>query len=335
MFRIIVSTAIAIVFLNATLGAADTTPEDTADVKQLFGNLPLYFIENQGQIDCEDVACCVKGADKTLYFTSEGITFSLKGEGNERWTVKLNVVGANPIKPIGQDKQEALFSYFKGKPEDWKKGLPAYSELVYEDLRPGIDLVYFGTVNRLKYEFVVEPSANPDMIRLEYSGATDVTITEAGALIVTTPVGRLADDVPYAYQMIDGKRKEVSIRYALGNVGIGANEFHTHLYHLGNVIPGGKIQIKVVGDPGTKPVRLALGSGIQDPPQPTPYGDLYLTLPPARIFNLVGVPSNGVRVVLATVPASWQSGESYPFQALVGPLAPGSVLSNLMVMTVD
>ena len=124
-------------------------------------------------------------------------------------------------------------------------------------------------------------------------------------------------------------------RIADGIVDMGADEFHTHLYHRGGLFPGSGIEVKVVGDPGVKPVTLALGSGIQDPPQSTPYGDLYLVLPPLRTFNLGAIPNNGVCVVPAIVPAIWQSGESYPFQALVGPMAPGSALTNLMILAVE
>jgi parallel beta-helix repeat protein len=120
-----------------------------------------------------------------------------------------------------------------------------------------------------------------------------------------------------------------------GTVDMGADEFHPHLYHVGTVTPGSPIQVKVVGDPGVNPVTLALGSGIQDPPQSTPYGDLYLVLPPVRTFNLGSIPSTGVLVYPGTVPPSWQAGDEYPFQALLGPLAPGSVLTNLMSLTVE
>jgi len=116
---------------------------------------------------------------------------------------------------------------------------------------------------------------------------------------------------------------------------MGSDEFHTHLYAMGAVVPGSRIQVKVIGNPGMTPVTLALGSGIQDPPQSTPYGDLYLILPPVKTFNLGAIPSTGICVVSATVPSNWQSGEWYPFQALVGPPASGSVLSNLMVLVVE
>lgn len=200
--------------LTTVLSAAFFTPHDTPKIEQAFGKLPIYFIENQGQIQSDDVAYFVKGVQKTLYFTKEGITFSLQGE-NKRWTVKLDFVGKNPdVVPQGVDKQQAIFSYFKGKPEDWKAGLPTYSRLIYEDLWSGIDLVYHGYVNQLKYDFIVQPGGDPDTICLEYSGAASVTVAETGVLKISTPVGGFSDDVPYAYQMIKGEKKEISIRYA-------------------------------------------------------------------------------------------------------------------------
>ncbi len=123
-------------------------------------------------------------------------------------------------------------------------------------------------------------------------------------------------------------------RIAGGVVDMGADEFHTHLYHTGDVVPGGVIEIKTVGTPAM-PVRLALGSGIQDPPQSTQYGDLYL-LPPYAQFSLGSIPSNGVLVVPGTVPGSWQAGDVHPFQALVGPLGnPASELTNLHCLQVQ
>ncbi len=123
-------------------------------------------------------------------------------------------------------------------------------------------------------------------------------------------------------------------RIAGGVVDMGADELHTHLYHLGDVLPGGSISIRTVGTPAM-PVKLVLGSGIQDPPQSTQYGDLHL-LPPYSRFSIGSIPSNGILFVSGTVPASWQTGEQYPFQALVGPLGnPASELTNLMPLVVQ
>jgi len=106
-----------------TSGAGD---DSQAKIKESFGRLPLYFIENRGQTDPK-VAYYIKGKEKTLFFTRDGITFALKGEKEtaakkedrlkarkteksnsdkkrikdlERWVVKLDFIGANPnVKP--------------------------------------------------------------------------------------------------------------------------------------------------------------------------------------------------------------------------------------------
>ena len=135
------------------------------------------------------------------------------GEGikaAKRWVVKLEFVGADrDVRPLGMDETGAVISYFKGNPEEWHTGLPTYSRLVYRNLWPGIDLVYSGTVNKLKYEFVVQPGADPSRIKLAYNGASEVALGEKGRLEVRTPLGSLRDDEPVAYQEKDGKRVNI------------------------------------------------------------------------------------------------------------------------------
>ena len=47
-----------------------------------YGKLPLYFIENQGQLDPR-VAYYIQGGDKSIYFTGRGVTFALTDAGDE------------------------------------------------------------------------------------------------------------------------------------------------------------------------------------------------------------------------------------------------------------
>jgi hypothetical protein len=136
------------------------------------------------------------------------------GGASERWVIKLEFVGANKhVRPIGEAETGAVVSYFKGKPEEWHAGLPTYSKIVYPNLWPGIDLVYYGTVNRLKYEFNVHPGADPSRIRLAYRGAESVSVDGEGRLEVATPIGGFHDDVPVAYQEKDGRRLDIKLAY--------------------------------------------------------------------------------------------------------------------------
>jgi hypothetical protein len=170
-----------------TMVASGIDKETKARVAHELQRLPLYFIENKGQLDPR-VAYYVQGKDKTLYFTQDGITYVLTEQGNSRpsirkasleesiapdrrsWVVKLDFVGGS-VRPKGQDSKDATVNYFKGKPGEWRTGLKTYGSLVYEDLWPGIDLVYSGTQERLKYEFVVHPGADPGVIRAGLPGS--------------------------------------------------------------------------------------------------------------------------------------------------------------------
>ncbi|MBN2492702.1 MAG: SBBP repeat-containing protein [Planctomycetes bacterium] len=185
-----------------------------AAVQAALTSLPLHFVENRG-LDPANVAYTVDGADKSLFFAPGGITFRLKGE-DQAWVVKLDFVGANPdVAPQGEDRQQAIVSYFRGPRRDWKTGLRTFARIVYRALWPGIDLVYSGTANELKYEFVVAPGADPAQIQLRYRGAESVEVTAASSLKVTTPAGSFEDAAPVAWQEIDSQRVSVAMAYRL------------------------------------------------------------------------------------------------------------------------
>src|SRR5919108_3072525 len=202
-------------------------------------SLPLYFIENRGQVNAR-VAYYLHGANKILYFTSEGVTIALNGPLSKqsaqatvalvdsssdpidersiaRLVIKLDFVGADPAAiPVGEQLSTTRFSYFKGQREDWRTGLKTYHRLRYADLWPGIDLVYSGSVDRLKYMFIVKPGADPKQIRLRYRGAESLALDKAGRLLVRTVLEDFHDDKPKAYQELSGTTVDVVADYTLG-----------------------------------------------------------------------------------------------------------------------
>ena len=242
---------------STQLSGPAPSPGRTVKADLDFGRMPLSFIANLGQLD-KRVAYYAQGMDKTIYFTSAGLTIVLSrmgemtrdqadaasaarqpktlidgaagepvGDGGsadgglpKRWVIKLDFVGANPeVKPIGDGQTEGTISYFKGRPADWKTGLPTYSRIVYRGLWPGIDLVYSGTVNRMKYEFIVQPGADPAQIELAYRGVTGLSIAEGGRLEVSSPLGSFHDEMPVAYQESEGRRLPVQLAYRLDEAG--------------------------------------------------------------------------------------------------------------------
>jgi len=278
-FLTILSGALTIVFLTGSGEQGPKVQTTSAQISSIsssaalkidrdFGKMPLYFIPNQGQMDAQ-VAYYLQGKDKTIYFTSEGLTYVLRerSAGEEiagktasvkerllinpaerelqsrrdqgRYAVKLDFVGANAdVRPSGEEKTGAVISYFKGKPEEWKAGLPTFSRIVYKNLWPGIDVAYYGTVDKMKYEFVVHPGSDPSLIRLAYRGASAVEVNGEGRLEVRTPAGGFADDRPVGYQEINGDRVDVAMRYLLEErsvikPGLSAEEAVTKSYVYG------------------------------------------------------------------------------------------------------
>jgi hypothetical protein len=215
----LVRVALVISLLSLLLPGVSRAQAEPRPAEAAWLNLQgtLYFIENRGQLDPQ-VSYYLQGRDKTLYFTSTGVTLALAGDAAadtmERWVVKLDFVGGS-ARPIGQAQTETVVSYFLGHPDQWQTGLPTYARLIYPDLWPGIDLVYTVDDNQIKYQFVVRPAADPARIRLAYRGATAVQLTAAGQLEVSTPAGSFNDAAPSAYQMILGRRVPVSVAYTL------------------------------------------------------------------------------------------------------------------------
>ena len=219
----------------ALIGPAEGKVTGDAD----YGALPLLFIPNQGQFDSR-VVYAVQGRDKSIFFTEQGLTVVLTDKPvaasarkddrlrrigspepvaytpKKRWALKLDFVDANPqARPETLEPADTLISYFKGRPEEWRTGLRASRRIIYRDLWPGIDLIYSGTVNRLKYDFIVRPGADPNRIRLAWRGADSVQVTEEGQLAVFTPLGTLRDEMPKAWQEDKGRRESVTVAYGL------------------------------------------------------------------------------------------------------------------------
>ena len=120
-------------------------------------------------------------------------------DGADRWVVKLDFVAADETSgPYrAQAQTGAVMSYFKGEKED---SAHRYSYLLEDRLpRPlaGDRPIVFGTVDQLKYEFVVHPGADPAQFHSRPIGARiDLRQSKEGRLEVTTPLGSFHDGSP-------------------------------------------------------------------------------------------------------------------------------------------
>ncbi|MDD8019584.1 MAG: SBBP repeat-containing protein [Acidobacteriota bacterium] len=189
-------------------------------------NWLVYFIPNEGQID-NRVKYYIAGKEKNIYFTDDGLTISLfgfdqSGESDgelqtKRQTIRLDFVGANDFsQPAGTKPENGpVYSFFRGKPENWKTGLAACQQVEYREVWPGVDLTFYGEESCLKSEFIIRPETDVSSIRMKYSGATGVSLNRNGELQIVTEAGEFFDEPPLAYQVKNGQKVSVSVEYVI------------------------------------------------------------------------------------------------------------------------
>lgn len=197
--------------------------------------LPLHFEANQGQTN-DQVQFLSRGSGYTLFLTPGEAVFSLykpapKAKGLKRGTgsgtnnsakmsrtvMKMKLVGNNPeAQAVGLKEFPGKSYYFKGSDaQRWNIDIPTYGQVKYQEVYPGVDLIYYGQQGQLEYDFVVSPQADPGLIQLAFEGAEKLTINSQGDLVLSTQGGDVHVRKPYVYQEVDGARQPIAGSYLL------------------------------------------------------------------------------------------------------------------------
>ncbi|MDD5035850.1 MAG: hypothetical protein PHE55_13950, partial [Methylococcaceae bacterium] len=157
------------------------------------------------------------GISSSMAEKAKSVDRTEEKEKVETLALRMKLLGANPNPDIGGlDELPGKVNYFTGNdPSKWRAGVSTYAKVRYASVYPGIDLVYYGNQRQLEYDFVVNPGADPNAIRLNFEGADEARVDENGDLVLTTPSGELRLHKPSIYQDIDGQRRPVEGRFVL------------------------------------------------------------------------------------------------------------------------
>ncbi len=203
---------------------------------QAYGQLPISFEANAGQTNAP-VQYLAHGSGYALFLTSTSAVLSLQtpvapavpssstaaapanGTGV---ALAMDLIGANPQAPVtGQDLLTGTSNYFIGNdPSQWHTNIANYGKVAYQDVYPGVNLVYYGNQTQLEYDFVVAPGADPGSIRFAVQGADNVSLDDQGNLVLATANGDVLEHAPVIYQEVDGARQAVAGQFVLS----GQNE---------------------------------------------------------------------------------------------------------------
>ena len=99
-------------------------------------------------------------------------------------------------------------------PAKWRRGVPQFARVRYENIYPGINLVFYGNQGKLEYDFQVAPGADAAQAELEPSGAKHLQLKD-GALVIQGEAGSMQLEAPRVYQEIAGRQQPVEGRFVL------------------------------------------------------------------------------------------------------------------------
>jgi uncharacterized protein (TIGR03437 family) len=195
--------------------SAPATAEAMSRAQAAYGQLPLSFEANRGQTDSR-VKFFARGGHFNFFLTDTESVLAWPGGKSREAALRMKWIGANLSSRIeGMEEAPGKANYLTGDdPARWLVDVPRYARVRYRDLYPGVDLIYYGNQDRLEYDLVVKPGADPKMIRFSVSGARSMRLLANGDLVLRTAVGEARYHRPVIYQEINGERRMVTGRYA-------------------------------------------------------------------------------------------------------------------------
>ena len=131
-------------------------------------------------------------------------------------TFTAKFINANPnVSIYSSFRTPEYYNYMIGGDKSkWAGHVRAYYVVNYEDLYSDINVSYYATRMGLKYDFLIKPGGCLEDIVLDYSGV-EVQLDEKGNLEMLTSLGKVIEQSPIAYQMVEGQRVEIPVNFVL------------------------------------------------------------------------------------------------------------------------
>ena len=182
-------------------------------------NLPLSFEENIGQVD-NQVAFLTRVNGQTVFLTANEAVVTLQtspAQGIPPSVLRMQLLDANPAPYVsGLDNLPGHANYIIGNESDkWRTEVPRYAKVRYQDVYPGVDMVYRGNERKLEHDFIVRPEIDPGIINLGFEGAESLSIDALGNLVLRVAGGAVTLERPVTYQIVGEIRHQIESKFVL------------------------------------------------------------------------------------------------------------------------
>ena len=178
---------------------------------QLFSS-ELEFEKNKGQFN-SDIRYVLQLENRNILISENGFTidnFIIEENNKKGHVVKFNTNTFNnsTFEELHPSKSIKNIIRNSSKVTDIK----FYTELIQKNIYPGIDIRYYIDNNNFRYDFIVNPGADPNRIKIDFEGAS-IKNAEAEELVFQTSIGDLNMGSLFAYQKIDGIKEKVDCSF--------------------------------------------------------------------------------------------------------------------------
>src|SRR5260370_1175416 len=179
------------------------------------------FEPNRGQSN-SNVKFLARGPGYSLFLDADGAVLASQrarnsshpDSGAKLWRMKL--AGANRGALVtGAEQLPGKSNYFIGSdPAKWRSNIPQFARVRYENIYPGIEIVFYGSQGQLEYDFQVAPGANPARPELEFDSSTRLEL-KGGDLVLHGEGDSVRLHAPHVYQRLGRRDQSVEGHFAL------------------------------------------------------------------------------------------------------------------------
>ena len=164
-----------------------------------------------------------------MYVKDNGIVYKLT-KTNKTWVVTETFKYANKVSAKGIVPSKTKVNYYIGdNSKNWEKNLSTYQQILLQyTLYTGVDLRLKAHGKNIEKIYTIGTAGSPSSIWVDVTGSKGLKINKNGQLEILNNLGTLSLTKPVAYQMINGKRVNVSVSYVLNGSSYG---FKTGAYN--------------------------------------------------------------------------------------------------------
>ena len=231
-----------------------------------FGQLPMVFEPNQGQTDSQ-VKFLVHGSNYALFLTANEAVLALHKSPKEGSVLRMALAHASPNARIeGTDLLPGKSNYLIGNdPTKWHQNIPQFAKVRYQDVYPGVDLVYYGNQGRLEYDLEVAPNADPRQVAMQFQGARKLTLNQQSEVVFATGDGEVRLQTPRIYQKVGDEQRPVQGRFVLRSANEVGFEIADYDHSRTLVIDPVLVYSTYLGGTGAEACSTITGTGVPQP----------------------------------------------------------------------